>query len=112
VAYLYTLGCTPGMFPIECATYRREAETFRLQAVKSIKRHLAFIASHSAATCFRDAYSADRRLGSMWLDLLQPGVTGSPYTAGGRRINARFDRALASTGRFLSQLSGYFTDCR
>jgi hypothetical protein len=85
---------------------------YRDPAVASIKRHLAFMASHPAASCYRDAYAADQTIGKNWLGILATGSYPNDLTGQGRAQTTIYDEALANTNAFLSHLSAYFSDCR
>ena len=113
VSELYGYACdVPGKTEEEIAACIEEALLYRNPARSAIKRHLTWMDSHPAARCFRDAYSADRKLAAVWLDVLSGTVFGNELTGQGRAKIIEYDETLRRTQTFLNRLSGYFDDCR
>jgi hypothetical protein len=104
------LGCTPeetyAAVPLQ-TTYLKAARA-------AIQRHLTFMSSRPAASCFRDAYAADRAIAKEWLTILPP---AGPWLYGqdtpeGRADERVVDAAMARTNGFLRNFAAFFADCR
>lgn len=102
-------SCTPEE---RAAVTQAEALHFEV-ATKSLSAHLAFMSSNPPAQCFRDAYTADRKIANAWLGLLLPGTSWASLgnNPEGRALQTEIDAATSQTNTFLRELSGYFTDC-
>ena len=92
---------------------RKEGNVLRNRAVAVLRQHKRFMNRNAPARCFRDAYAADRRIANRWIAQLQTGYYGSPHTAAGRAINAKYDRLDRATDNFSYRLANrFFNDCR
>jgi hypothetical protein len=110
VSYVRDAGCLWGMTGQEGGAIRAEVAPHRNAAMRAINRHLAFMRSHPAAPCFRDAYAADRRVATTWLERIRGG-SGSDQAGEGRAWNRRVNDIWRETDAFLQNLPTYFQDC-
>lgn len=100
-----------GGSPDENTALSNEADVLAKLARDSINGHLAFMRSHPAARCFRDAYAADRKLATAYLQYVQPG--GFPQSGPTLRMTERrLSDTEAQAQAFFSRFSSYFADCR
>lgn len=103
------MDCT-GMTGEECYAIGMEGATWVRLAKDAINRHLAFMKGHPAATCFRDAYAADKKVASKLLDVLSSWHAGNSGEL--RYWNQVIGFAYSAASKFVDDLSGYFKDCR
>ena len=109
---LWGLACdVPGYTEQEISACNEAAQLNRGPVRSALKRHLAWMDSHPAARCFRDAYSADRKLAARWLDAFAGTINPSDITPAGRNKAVEYNEALWRTDGFLLKLPRYFDDC-
>jgi hypothetical protein len=105
-------GCVPGLTDAECRARRAEAAIYRDRALAAVRRHVAFMSSNGASRCFRDAYTADRRIARQWQALLASTDYPTTQTGEGRARLQEYETQFSRTGAFLNKLQAYFRDCR
>ena len=109
VQALARLDCT-GMTGEECYYRAQEGAVWVKRAKTSINKHFAFMKSHPAAACFRDAYAADRKIGNSLFSAL---AKWHPGNAGEMRYQNQWLQAVYSgADKFLGRYESYFKDCR
>lgn len=105
-------GCMPGGTVEECTAARESAVKYgRDPAIAAINDHLDWMKSWPAASCFRDAYDADRRVASNWLTTFQNNLFWGDGTPEFRAAKYPYQAAQSKANVFRSNLSGYFSDC-
>lgn len=108
----YDGGCGPGQTPEECNAAREDGEAQMAPIKSALTKHLAWMDKHPAATCFRDAYAADRRIAKAYLDWIANwGPYGGEGTGQGRAQIYALADADALADAFFSKTSAYFSDC-
>ena len=109
----YFSCCTPGTTPDERNAAQEEALIYLDAAKGAINTHLAWMTNHAAATCFKDAYAADRTVANAWLKWFNSWqLAGGQYTPEGRAQIQTYNQVTAQNSAFLSAVNGYFNDCR
>ncbi len=109
---LYGNECVPGATPEECDARNQEALLVAGPALKSINRHIAWMTSHSASSCFAAAYRKDKTMGEAWITRLTSGNYPGELTGQGRAAGYEWDAAISATNAFLSSLSNYYRSCQ
>ena len=98
--------CTQDVF-VALAT---ETAEYVKAAQNAVNGHLAYMTSHPAATCARDAYAADRALANKWLaGLGHFGLARNGPMERGQQME--IDDLYGATSDFLSKANGYLGDC-
>lgn len=105
---LYWMDCT-GMTGEECYYIGQEGRTWANLASASINTHLAWMNKRPAATCFRDAYAADRAVAKTMLPLFAKWYAGGSGEM--RYQNQVIGLAYSNAETFLKKLDSYFSDC-
>ena len=109
----YFSCCAPGTTTEERNAAAQEALVYLNAAKGAVSTHLTWMTSHPAATCFKDAYAADRTMAKAWLSWLNSWqLAGGENTPEGRAQIQTYNAVSAQNSAFIAAISGYFNDCR
>ena len=97
---LYAVELPGYVASMKRASTASAADKVAKAAIATIDAHLAFLAATPAPACYQDAYSADRSLAALW------------KKAFGLRKRGDYGGAQTRSDRFVTELPGYFADCR
>lgn len=105
-------GCGPGVTPEECQANREEG-ALELKPIRdALVRHENWMKAHPPATCFKDAYAADRTVAAKYLTWISNWGPYGDVTPEGRQQILSLQEAVAAHDAFFSKLSVYFSDCK
>ena len=116
-AKLFGATCPQGTTPEErAACFKRELLSIAEPLRDASDEHLAFMAGHTAASCFADAYAADsaatRAYRSAAIHLLSVlGKTGDEWTAEMQLWDQGLASAKELAAQFIASFGQYFADC-
>lgn len=82
------------------ATTASQADKVARNAIAAIDAHLGYLLATPAPKCYQDAYATDRQMAALW------------KKAFGLRKKGDYGGARLRSDRFVTELLGYFSDCR
>ena len=104
-------GCGPRSTRDECAAAGRAVATELKPIDSALSAHLDWMRAHPPAECFKDAYSADRKVATLYMDWIARWDALGEWTREGATNGADLRDADSAEVSFRSAINGFFSDC-